>query len=515
MTYYLTALILSCFSPIILAYISVATPLGPWIAPTFAIALVALFRQSKKDFLYPIAAGSPGGIMATAFGFAFPTFYFLKPELFVAWMNTPAFFILSVAALAFCASSLGLLIASHFRKSMIIEEELAFPVGQVVHKIVDTPRQKSQQRQLAGGFFSSLLFGLLQMKILLKRAIIPQTVSIFNKTVMGPFLFPALRFDLTMTPMLIALGFIAGSMITLPLFVGAFSQVFIIHPIHTQWFSYLSRSDFVFALCSGIVLCGAIQGMLSLPKQFGNLNTKSKKKKFTFSPYWIAPLVATCAFLSFFKFSLIAQSYVIFFSLVCAYQIAHIAGKIGLAFLGRFATFVMIPGMLLFGFDALQLTIVSTFVGVMGGVAADALFSYKAAEMAQLDARKIFWYQVGGILVSSLVLGAVFWLLCTHFHLGSEQFFAQRAQARALLVQAVAFDYYVLALGALFGFILKRIKISPLLVLGGLLMPLSLSLLLVLGGFISTFFKNKQEYEPLCSGVYAANALTMFMGVFL
>jgi hypothetical protein len=47
------------------------------------------------------------------------------------------------------------------------------------------------------------------------------------------------------------------------------------------------------------------------------------------------------------------------------------------------------------------------------------------------------------------------------------------------------------------------------LAIGGLLMPLSLSLSLIAGGSLSYLVKDKESYEPLCSGIYAANALAM------
>lgn len=515
MSYFFSTLILSCLSPLILGYISVATTLGPWIAPTFAIALVALFRSSKKELLFPLAASSPGGIIATAFGFSFPTLFFLEPDTFIAWLHSPSSFILSIAALSCTASAIGLTIAYRARPSMIEEENLAFPVGQVIHKIVDKPEEKGQQQQLIMGFFASLLFGITQLRTWFGNPIIPGEISVLNKCAIGPFLFPSIRFSLNMMPMLIAIGFIAGSMVTVPLLVGTLSQVFLLHPINIHLFPLLSSSDFTFALCSGIVLVGAFEALISIPQQLFTFGEKSKEGYTDILSCCLIPaLFLSGIFFSVFNFSFLSQIYVVTLSVLCAYQIIQIAGKIGLAFLGRFATFVMIPGMLLFKFTALQLTLLSTFVEVVGGVATDALFSYKAAHLAKIDYKKILRYQQIGIIISSLALGIVFWVLCSHFQLGTEQFFAQRAQSRALLIQAVSFDYYVVALGVLFGFLLKRIKINPVLVLGGLLMPFSLSLPLITGGIVSSFFDDKKVYEPLCSGIFAANALTMFVGAF-
>ena len=71
------------------------------------------------------------------------------------------------------------------------------------------------------------------------------------------------------------------------------------------------------------------------------------------------------------------------------------------------------------------------------------------------------------------------------------------------------FNYIVLGLGFLFGFVLKRVRLNPLLVLGGLLMPLNITIGLVIGGMATLLVKDKEEYFPFWSGVFAANSLWM------
>jgi len=200
---------------------------------------------------------------------------------------------------------------------------------------------------------------------------------------------------------------------------------------------------------------------------------------------------------------------------VCAYQIALIAGKIGLAFMGRFATFVMVPALFLFGLNALQLVVVTTFVGAAGGVATDVLFGRKLAQLANIAPKKIKIYQYLGLVISCLSLGLIFWFLINQFGLGSQEIFAYRAQNRWLLIttlnNAKTFNLYVLLFGFLFGYVLKKLKISPMLVLGGLFMPVNISLGLVLGGCVARLVKKKEEWFPFWSGVYASNSVWMLL----
>ena len=202
-------------------------------------------------------------------------------------------------------------------------------------------------------------------------------------------------------------------------------------------------------------------------------------------------------------------------SFACIYQIIIIAGKIGLAPLGRFATFVMVPAMLLFGLNIIQTVFVATFVEICGGVAADVLFGRKVAYLMQLERKKVFIYQALGLLVSALMVGVVFFFLIKHFGLGSAQLFAYKSQSRALLIDVKQFDYWALLLGALFSLVLKYVRVNAMLVLGGLLMPINISLGLIFGGMLTLFTKEREEWEPFWSGVFAANSIWMLLQAIL
>ena len=149
------------------------------------------------------------------------------------------------------------------------------------------------------------------------------------------------------------------------------------------------------------------------------------------------------------------------------------------------------------------------------GVAADVLVGRKIAQMMDLDRRVVTLFQILGLIISSLSIGVIFWYLIQHFHLGSPELFAYKSQSRALLIDVKQFDYWVLLLGALFSIFLKYIKVNSMLVLGGLLMPINISLGLIFGGFLTKLVKNRQEWEPFWSGVFAANSIWMlFKAIF-
>jgi uncharacterized oligopeptide transporter (OPT) family protein len=522
----LLATFFSAFSTSVMSYITLATPIGPWMGPTLALmgtVLVKCFSRylTTETMLLAVISGSLGGILATAISFSFPTFYFLNPSLFNQWTSNPFQFIGALFALAVTGGGLGLWVAYMCKDALLKNKELPFPVGKLVYEIATASNQKNKSQQLAGGFFGTFIYCFMQATTWFRTTIVASPLTLLSKFRLGCFMIPAIQFDLSLMPMLWSIGFIAGHLITIPLLVGALTRVFFADLVQCWFFPYLTSSEFMLAFCSGMVLSGAVTSLFTTPAKMWKFFSKSGVKTKTFDidvimkivlqPSVLIMLTLCFGVLSFFNFSLLAQIYLVAFAGVCTYQIVVIAGKIGMALLGRFATFVMLPGLFLFGFNAVQVTIVATFVELCGGIATEILFGLKTAQLANINKRDTFYFQVFGLILSSFVVSVVFWLLVTHFQLGSGQLFAQRSQARALLVQAGNFDYTVVAIGVAFGFVLKQFKMNPMLVLGGLLMSLSLTLGLVTGGLSTFLYKDKQKLEPLCSGMYAANSLWMII----
>ena len=517
---------LSIFSTAIMSYIAMATPIGPWIAPTLVLFSSFIFKiiSIKKDcynkyIALATSAGSVGGILATACAFSYPTIYFLDKSTYLAWMASPIYFIGVLCGLAISAGFFGLWIADQIQVPLIDKQKLNFPIGQLLYKMISSQQELKKSKNLFVGLASGVVYGIFQDGFIFFRGFLPKTLVLLGKVRLAIFCLSPIRLTLTIMPMLWAIGFVTGHVIAIPLGVGALSKILILDPINSAFFSHIKPFDFILAFCSGMVVSGAISGFISTPKalyktiskMFSSKKDTGKKINFSLSTNSIIQgalvFVLIFSFLTYFKFPFLSQIYLIIFTAICAYQIAIISGKIGLAQLGRFATFVMVPAMFIFKLDFVQLVLISTFVEIAGGVATDALFSRKLAQLLKIKISTVKRYQVVGLLTSAIFIGVVFWLITSFFQLGSPELFAQRAQARRLLINCGSFDLYVLAIGFVFGYILKFIKVSPMLVLGGLLMPMDISIGLIAGGMSTLLFKNKEKIYPFASGLFAANSL--------
>jgi hypothetical protein len=523
----LLTILLSICSTAILSYISLTVSMGPWIASTVVLAatlLVTLFAHrltaaARNKTIALITTGATvGGISAVGCGFAFPTIYFLNPELFKGWLAHPWYFISIMAALTFIAGGLGLLLANFFEHRFIVTQQMAFPIGELAYKMIAAQNNMHKAIELALGFCLSFGYSILQ-----KVAALPSLLLIIPAYTYKLFKFPCLFLPLPELPMLWSIGFVTGHVIAIPLAIGLLTKLFITTPAHLCYFSHLKEQDFLLAFASGMVLYGAFLSIVELPKFFINLikktrQTSSQDKTLSLEHLsktdlmmWVFILTGSFIFFSHFGFSFPYQLYLLIFTTVCAYQLMILGGKQGIAPMPRFATFVMLPAMLIFGINAVHLTLLSTFIEVCGGVAVDILFGRKIAHLAELNRSSVQRLQWLGLVVSSCSIGLIFWLLITKLGLGSSALLAQRAQTRALTISFQHFDFFALILGALFGALLKDFKISPLMVLGGLLMRFEWSVILVASGLSTYLVKNKESHYPFWSGIFAANSLWMII----
>jgi OPT oligopeptide transporter protein len=524
----LLAILLSVIATAIMSYVSMAAPIGPWIAPTLVLIALFLYGVARKpvdtqQVALAVASGSIGGIIATAVGFYMPTLFFADRLLFAEWLAHPWFFAALISLIVGIAGWFGIWCALLAESQFIDEQHLSFPISHLVHGMIVAHAQVRKMYELVAGFFSTLCFCILQDGFFGSTTFIPKSLSLLARTAVGPFVIPAVRFDLW--PMVWAIGFITGHLIAVPLAVGALATMFLIAPINAYWFKSVASMDFILAFCSGIVVITTIEGMWGSLRKFVKIRASTTNgmhrmmcsmyahKRFLKEGICIAAaIVMMCMYCGL---SIIAAIYIVIFTAMCTYQMMGIAGKIGIAPLGRFATFVMVPAMLLFTRDVWHLTLISVFVSACGGVAVDVLFGRMLGRLCNVEPKIMERYQYLGLLIGSLVVGGIFVIVVQHIPLGSAELFAHKAQTRALLFNCNQFNWSVVVLGGLFGLVVQWFNCNPIFVLGGILMPLNLSLGLIFGGFLAYCSAHKDRYEAFWSGVFASNSLWMVIRAFL
>ncbi len=537
----LIVLVLGIISTILaaasLSYISMATMVGPWIAPAIVLAssIVLKLRKRKdsesnkiKNLAIIQTIGSVGGIVGVGIGFSLPTLYFLDKQLFDNLINNPISFFVFIFFLCIAAGGFGIWLAHLFADKLLVKEKLSFPVSKLIYEIITSQSHGKQAKQLFWGFSSSWIICFFRDGFLRFKGFLPKNFYLF------PSLFGK-EFAIATMPMLLAIGYISGMSIVLPLFVGLLSKYLILLPLNNhslylpfKFFDVFNFEDFVTAFASGLVVSEFLLGLTGLPKliwsKIKNFNLdfnliKNKNLKNNFKYFLDIELIITLflsfAFLTYFKFSFFSQILLLIFVVLATYQLVYIGGKIGLVTFGRFATFVMLPMMLIFKLDYLQITLLVVFFNVCAAVASDLLFDYKVGQLSGIEFKKIKKYQWIGLFFTAISIGLFLWLLFSTFQIGSPELFAQRGKSRALLIQSLNFDIKILLLGFIYGLILKRFKISPTMVFGGILMPNNLVIGLLIGAVFSYFTKNKESKYSLWSGVFAGESIWILISILL
>jgi uncharacterized oligopeptide transporter (OPT) family protein len=548
-------IIFSIISAAILSYISMATMVGPWIAPALILLASPILRlryprispeslSQKAILIQSIAA--VGGIMATALGFALPVFFFLDKSKFCNWIGQgfPAFH-LPIIAVCFSAGSLGIFLGRYFSDKLIEKDGLPFPISKLVYNISIAPSQDRQVKNLFTGMISTTTLCFLRDGLFAFKGMLPKIIYFLE-----PIFGKALAFPIS--PMWWAIGFETKLAVAVPLLVGMISKYFVLYPLnhHSQYISYslfpvFDDINFATAFCSGLVLAEVIAGfslnpisvaksiyiklssliekIKKIPKLFhftkkDSFEAPGKQSRITKVLYKIEPAIAilsSIAFLSYSGFSAAEQAFFLVATTIATYSINRIGGQIGLIQLGRFATFILIPMLFIFNLDHLKITMICVFFNICAATSSDLLFDYKSGQLCSISRSKTHIAQWIGLIVVSISMGFILHLLFSNFTVGSSELFAHRGKVKAMLVQSLNFNVYILSIGFLYGYILKKLKISPTMTLGGIVMPNNVTIGLIFGGLLSVVFKGWKSASPFCSGVFATESLWIIISTLL
>ncbi len=539
-------IIFALFSALVMSYISMATMVGPWIAPTLVLLgqiLLKLFYDSRAKTLGTHkrtellasmqAIGAGGGIIATGIGFALPTLYFLEPVTFNALIACPWYFCGIIAALCIVAGGFGLVLGKWWAPQFIDDQKLPFPVSQLTYNIITSQSNTGQAQRMLQGILGTTVICALRDGVGSMSSVIAKTY----------YLFPSVmhhEIGLMMMPAYWAIGFSVGLSVTMPLLIGMISKYLVLYPLahHAQvlpfsLFQVPSPESLSIAFCSGIVLCELVVGLTGYGRTMYRWVIKRLKhdagewhigvwlKNYFARTHISYKTVALClpvllsivGLLSFFSFSPLVQILFVLFTMIATYFITKIGGEIGMIPFGRFSTFIILPLLIFFGINAVQVTVACVFFDICAATASDLLFDYKTGDLCAIDRHKIYRYQWIGLIATSLGIGLFLWLLFTNLQLGSDALFAQRSKAKSLLIQSLHFDLVLVGLGMMFGLLLKRFKINPTMVFGGLIMPNTLTISLLFGSIFTQFTKHAQAWQPLCAGILAAESLWVIMAI--
>ena len=525
--------------------------IGPWIAPSLVLVTSLIMKvinssksqqQSIKEIALIQSVGSVGGLVSVGIGFTFPALYFLDKPTFNNLVNNPFWFCSVLAFICFSAGSFGMWIARSLGDSMVNKSDLPFPVSQLVYKTITSQSQTKQAKSMFLGFSMTALLCYLRDGLSIGSKVkFPKILPVKDL-----FIFQRLfgkEAHISISPMLWAIGFIAGPSIAFPLFIGLLSRYFVLTPInlHSQYlpitlFKPMNFQMLTMAFCSGIILAEILPGLLKYPSMIWNGAKKffegdhfKKIKNLDFNFFSnkgdttnlfdkleiLIGIVLSVIFFSYFKFSILSQILILTLSVMVSYYISYFGAKLGMVQIGRFVTFVMLPAILIFKLSYFQIVLMCVFVGVCVCVVPNVLFNYKIGKMCDISFERMHMYQWLGVVTTSMSIGLFLWLFLSNLQLGSAELFGQRGLNRALLIQSFNFNWTVVFIGFLYGLIIRKLKISPAMVFGGIMMPNSMTIGLSIGALGSLLTQDRQEHFPFFSGVFTSETIWLILSILL
>lgn len=497
------------------------------------------FSGDKYAFSQSLAriqvAGAYTGLLAVAVGFTLPTYFFVDKAYYMDLIiNRPVYIATCVGLFVLIWSIVGTILGNVFAHHFLQDGELKVPVADLIKTTIDAAREKKELINLmlgmgAGGVLCAFKGWLLSLQAaeFMRMSFLPQV------GVMGSVVGHAI------SPTLWAVGFIAGPTMAVALFIGLVSKYLVFHPLFAQISHFrptleLTFEQYLVAVSSGLVVADLFSGALSALKDMVLL-LKNDNGVASFALYvketvlkareiarqadylWFA---LSCSVAVWFLrwFQITSPSLIVFLIValcVSVYQMTLLAGQIGLVQFGRFATFVMLPCLFFFKVTAFQAIVISSIVSIVGAAAANLLFQYRLADDMNIPRSSMYNIQMASSVLGAVCIGIIFVLLCSYLSLGSSEFFAFRCYARALLIQSFNFDLLSVGIGVAWGIVLRLFNVSPAMVLGGILMPRELVVAFVFGAILSALVENPREHMSTASGVFAAEAIWVFVSILL
>jgi len=530
--------IFAAVSSAMLAYISMATGVGPWIAPTLVILFQAIFVLSKKKLdpktiVLTQTAGSVGAIVATGIGFTLPTLFFLNKPEFYNLLSDWKDFTLKLSLLTISAGFLGISLAGIFSEKLIKRDRWNFPVSALIYEtIISSSTGKSSVKKLLSGIFTSSVISFLNGTRFLSGKLLD-----FGKQTI-PSLFGSMK-SLPIDPTMLAIGFLIGTKTALSLLFGLFINKTVLSSFFSlPIFDNVETRQLINAFCAGLISSELVvlfvrkvgkilskksnssEGKISAYSTSAKKIFESVKKEWhkkILDPYLLYELISGTIIVGFvlrlFKFTILQELFLILATIVATYEINKIGAQLGLIQFGRFATFIMLPMIFIFKLSPTQITILCVFFNIVAATASDLVFDYKVADLAQTNWRKIKKSQIVGLIATAIATPFIFFVLFSSFEIGSPELFARRGLARAFLVLAPSFNYTAVVSGILFGLAIKKLKMSPSLVFGGILMPTKITLELVIGSLFSLIHENQKEAVPFWSGMFTGGSISMLLPI--
>lgn len=465
----------------------------PW--PTIMVTLISIStlgifgRKDSGEITVTHTIMSAGSMVAGGVAFTVPGYLLLGGNL--NNINKVLFLITVLIG-----SVLGAVLSFIFRKKLIEEDKLEFPIGEAAYNLVKSGKNKKNMKIVTLGMLFSTIVAVLRDYSFRKgkAPFIPTIYSIKNDL-----------FSFYVSPLLLGIGYILGFMNTFIWFLGGAVTYLIAKPLSVYYnlkdFDIMKNSfgmGFVIGIGTSVIL----KIVLSTTKA-----NKYKKRRNDGTNIkvilGIFSIISIVLISYIYKLPLFLSLILILICILCTVIAGYTTGKTGINPMEIYAIIsiliisffnVMLNGLDIGGIkfstniNLLVLFLLACIVAVACGLAGDILNDFKSGFRMKVSPVEQFIGELIGAVVSSFVVTFLFFIFFDVYkNIGpkeNSELIVLQASIVASIIKGIPFiNIFWTGLGI--GFILNMLNI-PVLTFGiGIYLPFYLTLPVFAGGLIS------------------------------
>ena len=464
-------------------YVALRMGALPWPTVFVTVLSMSVLGRAKRSTLQEINVThtlmSAGAMVAGGIAFTIPGLWIINPDAQVPLM--------SVMVMAICGAVLGTMLSAVYRKNLIVEQKLDYPIGNAAYNTLVTGLSHGKESiKLFVSMGVSAVFTFIRDFF----GWIPAVATMFGG---NAYIAPI---SIYVSPMALAIGAMIGKLFALLWLGGAILGFLVITPVGilSGWFSDLGAAD-MFRQNLGLgLLIGT--GLAVFVKAVTGTVKKGKEKKTSFkissrtAVLIGAILVFSAAMMGILTEMNILQAIlaVIGVCLTCLLS-GMITGMSGINPMEVFGILVMLLIQVIWNPSLLILFLAAGLVSVACGLSGDVMNDLKSGHMLNTDPKQqILAEGIGGVIGAVVSVIVLFVMKKSFGGFGTAELPAPQASAVASMASGLG-SSPVFYIGIVIGLVLFLLKVPASAIGLGIYLPSYISMVVGVGYIISAIVK--------------------------
>ena len=463
-------------------YVALRMGALPWPTVFVTVLSMSVLGRAKNSTLQEINVThtlmSAGAMVAGGLAFTIPGLWIINPDADVPFM--------SIMVMAICGAILGTMLSAVYRKNLIEEQKLDFPIGNAAYNTLVTGLKHGKESvKLFVSMGASAVFTFFRDFF----GWIPAVATLYPGS---SFVAPI---SIYVSPMALAIGAMIGKLFALLWLGGAILGFLVITPIGivAGWFQDLGAAD-MFRQNLGLgLLIGT--GLAVFVKAIAGIIRKKNKKKALNIPKRNIILIAIILLFSAAMMGILTQMSflqavlaVIGVCLTCLLS-GMITGMSGINPMEVFGILVLLLIQVIWNPSLLVLFLAAGLVSVACGLSGDVMNDLKSGHMLKTDPKQqILAEGIGGVLGAVISVTVLFVMHKSFGGFGTAELPAPQASAVASMASGLG-SSPVFYIGIAIGLVLFLLNVPASAIGLGIYLPSYISMVVGVGYLISALVK--------------------------